>query len=258
MFMRVFCFSRDVKGDYIMAVLESEKLRERCLYCNGRAMSICNVIDLADLPALVGESEELHFSAGERFIHEGMPAVDFYVIASGMVKIFNILADGRRQIISFARSGDFLGLAAEETYEFAVEAVQDVKLCRFSHHSIGRLIEKFPQLEKRLRDEARRELMRLQRRLLALGRQTAREKVASFLLDHVHLSCGGCKDRKEPVAVFLPMTRYDIADYLGLTIETVSRMMRNFEREKLIEITTINYIKLINEDRLNAIEKGAH
>lgn len=242
-----------------MAVQEKQNLRERCLYCSGRATSICNVIALDDLSELVAESEDMRLSSGTRFMMDGAPAVDFYVVAAGMVKIFNILEDGRRQVISFAGVGDFIGLAAEETYEFSAEAVQDVKLCRFSHHSIGRLIEKFPQLEKRLREEARHELTRLQKHLLTLGRQTAREKLSSFLLDFVERACraggcGECKAKESPVKIFLPMTRYDIADYLGLTIETVSRVMRNFEREHLIEINSIHYVKILDVGKLQDVK----
>ncbi|MXV45203.1 helix-turn-helix domain-containing protein [Saccharibacter sp. 17.LH.SD] len=203
----------------------------------------------------------MHIPSGRAFIEEGTPAHDFYVLTDGRVKLFNLLPDGRRQIAGFARRGDFLGLAAAKNYAFSAEALGDVMLCRFSHSSIERLTERFPRLQQRLRDEASRELIQMQRRLVLLGRKTARERLATFLVEQsCSMLCRKGRDQLTvpdgPVLVNLAMPRTDIADYLGLTIETVSRTFGLFKKERLITVRGITGITLLEPYRLVDIAEG--
>lgn len=168
---------------------------------------------------------------GRSFIEEGAPAHDFFVVTGGRVKLFTLLPDGRRQITGFAEGGDFLGLAASTSYAFGAEALGSATLCRFPHAGMQRLTERFPSLEHRLREEASRELALMQARMTLLGRKTARERVATFLIERcTHLDR---PDSARPVELDLPMPRTDIADYLGLTIETVSRILSAFKKRNL-------------------------
>ncbi len=233
-------------------------VKERCEHCSGRSLSICNAIDDEDLPALVAESSRISVPSGRSFIEEGAPAHDFYVLTSGRAKLFNLMPDGRRQIVGFAELGDFLGLAASETYAFTAEALGDATLCRFPHSSIDRLIERFPRLRCRLQEEASSELVSLQARLMLLGRKTAKERLASFLVEQARPCCrvGGEAGAERPLTLSLPMSRTDIADYLGLTIETVSRTFGHFKKEGLITVKGASSVTLLSFKELSNIANG--
>lgn len=232
---------------------------ERCADCPGRTLSICNVIDDDELPSLIAESTRVKVMKGHNFIEEGTPAHEFYVLTEGCIKLFNLLPDGRRQIAGFAECGDFIGLTAVEHYAFNAEALNDVTLCRFSHSSIQRLTQRFPHLHQRLQDEASRELIKLQRRLVLLGRKTARERMATFLIEQCRSACcsiSSFKGKGNPISIKLLMSRTDIADYLGLTIETVSRTLGIFKKEKLLILRGVTIITLLAPHRLLKIAEG--
>jgi CRP/FNR family transcriptional regulator len=170
---------------------------------------------------------------GQTFIGEGEPANSFFNITAGSAKLYKLLADGRRQITGFVSVGQFLGLAVSATYAFSAEAMEPVRLCRFTRSRLHHLLVDFPALERRLLQFASNELVAAQEQMLLLGRKTARERVASFLLSQS--KCGApCGRYRVPLQ--LPMTRSDIADYLGLTIETISRTLTRFRNERLIDM----------------------
>lgn len=236
-----------------------DAVRERCGRCSGRSVSICNVIDDEDLPALVAESSRVTVPAGRCFIREGAPAHDFYVLAGGRAKLFSLMPDGRRQVMGFAELGDFLGLASSDTYAFTAEALGDVTLCRFPHSSIDRLVERFPRLRGRLQQEASSELVKMQARLMLLGRKTARERLASFLVEQAspcRLHGQELRDGHAPLTLPLPMSRTDIADYLGLTIETVSRTFGLFRKEGLITVQGASSVTLLAPGTLSDMANG--
>lgn len=254
-------------------MLESSGLsRGECGVCYGRSRSICNAIDERDLPTLLAESSRLHLPSGRIFIEESEPARAFYVIAEGQAKLFNLLPDGRRQITGFAMTGDFLGLAAVDHYAFSAESLGEIRLCRFAYENMERLIERFPQLQKRLRKEASRELVKMQGRLILLGRKSARERLASFFMEQVQsaqispgASCcpmtvgehaTGEEIAASGVVLYLPMSRTDIADYLGLTIETVSRTLKIFKEENLISVEDVKSVTVLNSARMAYIAEG--
>jgi len=195
-------------------------------------------------------SHRLAVAAGRTFIQEGETASDFFIVTSGHVKLFTLMPDGRRQITGFAQTGDFLGLASGATYAFSAEALGALSLCRFSRSGLTLLRREFPELENRLMEEASRELVQAQKRMLLLGRKTARERLASFLLEQHHLLPA------REITLRLPMSRTGIADYLGLTIETVSRTLNALQREKLITITQVTQIVLLNLPALENLARG--
>ncbi|GBR51736.1 cAMP-binding transcriptional regulator [Neokomagataea thailandica NBRC 106555] len=234
-----------------------EDPEDRCLHCAGRQYSICDVINENDLGILARESSRMTVPAGRGFIEEGETARDFFVVTEGTIRLFTLLPDGRRQVTGFAERGSFLGLAAEMSYAFGAEALTSTQLCRFPHAAMERLTARFPHLEHRLRIEASRELARSHARMTLLGRKTAQERLASFLVERV-----GChprvsaQDSSTGKTLTLPMPRSDIADYLGLTIETVSRVFSHFKREGLINIHSITQIDVLKPDRLLRISEG--
>lgn len=214
-------------------VIGSVNGAETCATCGARPYSVCNAFDTDNLDRLAAAAVRGRAEPGQTFFAEGDPADSFFNVTAGTVRLFKSLPDGRRQIIGFASRGHFLGLAVANSFAFTAEAVEPVTYCRFSRTRLRGLLDDFPALERRLLEIATNELVAAQVQMLLLGRKTARERVASFLLSRAkdHSPCEG------PLArIHLPMTRSDIADYLGLTIETVSRTMTKLKEEGVIAI----------------------
>jgi CRP/FNR family transcriptional regulator len=149
------------------------------------------------------------------------------------MRLYKLLPDGRRQIVGFALPGDFLGMTVSARHSFSADAIGPVAICRFSKAAFARFIEDKPHLLRRINELAVRELSQAQDHMVLLGRRSAEEKVATFLLgwrDRLARAAGPAK------TVPLPMSRQDIADFLGLTIETVSRTFTKLERDGVIDI----------------------
>ncbi len=175
-------------------------------------------------------------NAGETLFYEGDPAQHVFTITEGTLKLYKLLSDGRRQITGFLLPGDFLGLASSASYVSSAEAVTPLTICRFPRRQFMQLLEELPQLEKELLARASSELAEAQDRMLLLGRKTARERLASFLLR--------LADRRRPCApetIALSMSRADIADYLGLTIETVSRTFTSLKTDGIIGLADTHH-----------------
>jgi CRP/FNR family transcriptional regulator len=239
-------------------IIDTTRPADQCIHCGARNFSVCNVIPAMDLDRLAATATSMNVDAGRSFIREGDPAEHFFNVTSGCAKLFKLLPDGRRQITGFAGIGTFLGLAVSATYAFSAEALEPMKVCRFSRTRLRALLDDFPAMEKRLLEVASNELVAAQEQMLLLGRKTARERLASFLIARAALpsSCLACEP--EPAgAITLPMTRADIADYLGLTIETVSRSLTRFKSEGLIEIPAAGEITIRNRAALAGMATGA-
>jgi CRP/FNR family transcriptional regulator len=226
---------------------------EPCMHCDARPFSVCNAIAEADLHRLSAAAIVTEIAAGSTFIEEAEPAHSFFNITRGTAKLFKLLPDGRRQITGFAGVGHFLGLAVSDIYAFSAEAIEPVRLCRFPRGRLRNLLDDFPAMEKRLLEVATNELVAAQEQMLLLGRKTARERLASFLV--MQSRQGG--DCHHPRMRFpLPMTRSDIADYLGLTIETISRTLTRFRSEGLIEIPGQSEVLILNRRALEKLAGG--
>ena len=214
-------------------------------------------METKDLERLASVAVQISINPGRTFIDEGDPAEHFYNVTSGTAKLFKLLPDGRRQITGFAGTGHFLGLAVSSSYAFSAEAVDPMGICRFSRSKLRVLLDDFPAVEKRLLEVASNELVAAQEQMLLLGRKTARERLASFLIDRATLPVR-CLGHRPGVAetVLLPMTRSDIADYLGLTIETVSRTLTKLKGEGLIDIPSSAEVVIRRHNMLESIATG--
>jgi CRP/FNR family transcriptional regulator, anaerobic regulatory protein len=226
---------------------------EPCGHCDARPYSVCNAIPNADLARLAAAAVVTDVPAGTTFIEEAEPAHSFFNITRGTARLFKLLPDGRRQITGFAGVGHFLGLAVSDTYAFSAEAIEPVRFCRFPRTRLRLLLDDFPAMEKRLLEVAANELVAAQEQMLLLGRKTARERMASFLAMQ---SSQGVSCRQPRMRFPLPMTRSDIADYLGLTIETVSRTLTRFRSEGLIEIPCQSEVVILNRRALESLAGG--
>jgi len=190
-----------------------------------------------------------HFSRGAEIYSEGEQARYLYRVISGTVRACNLLVDGRRQVTEFFFAGDSFGFGAVGEQLASAQAVSDVVVMRYPFAALQRLSETDPYISRRLHEIALRSLARARSHML-LARKTAHERVASFLLEISDRT--GCGSH-----IVLPMTRHDIADYLGLTTETVSRTISAMSRSGMIRLLASSHqIDLIDHQALEAARAG--
>jgi len=188
---------------------------------------------------------QMRFDPNEEIFGEGEPAEYVYKVTKGAVRTYKILCDGRRQIGGFYLPGDIFGLEVGKEHQFSAEAINDVTVLVMKHSLIVSLAERDCDTARELWSFTGRELNRVQEHLLLLVK-TAQQRVASFLLEmSARLATTD--------AIELPMSRQDIADYLGLTIETVSRTMTQLVSEQAIGLPSSRRIVLRNSGALRQL-----
>ena len=188
----------------------------------------------------------LHFAQDREIYGEGDEAETFFKIVSGVVRTCKFLSDGRRQIDAFNVEGDIFGLEAGDEHRRSAEAVSDCTVISYRRRGVERLAANNDALSRQLLSYAMHNMARAQDHALLLGRKRAVEKVVAFLMEWADRS-----SRTGTIA--LAMTRQDIADYLGLTIETVSRTLSQLERDAMIELCTARQIHFKNPVALRAL-----
>jgi CRP/FNR family transcriptional regulator, nitrogen fixation regulation protein len=199
--------------------------------------------ELDALVALERIGTRRSFARNEEIYAEGEPSDCWYKVIAGTVRICKLLADGRRHIAEFCFAGDCFGLDVADERSFSAEAVGEAIVMRYSRRSTERLLDDNQKLARRLCDMTLRDLAHAQTRTLRLGQMTALERVANFLLE--------LSERRDTRRVLdVPMSRNDIADYLGLTIETVCRVLSAFKRAGTIAIPNPHRIELSDRDAL--------
>jgi CRP/FNR family transcriptional regulator len=222
-----------------------------CRSCSVRTVSFCSAIPNHDLSILARSRHQVQFSRRETIVREGDPMLSFFNITSGVVKLYRSLPDGRTQIIGFRYPGEFFAISAMPRHTSTAEAVTSVEVCRFPKSRLKRLMNSFPQLQTQLLQMSYRYLAQSEDQIFLLGRKTAREKVASFLLRYSRDSNQNQIGKGRYVN--LPMTRTEVADFLGLTTETVSRVLANLVRENIISVGLSRSVSLIDVDSLSKI-----
>jgi len=199
---------------------------------------------LSTLQRQLGERKK--FDKDTEIYAEGSRSKWWYQVISGSVRLVTLLADGRRHIGNFCLEGDCFGFELGGSRIFAAEAIEDCIVYRYPRQSIGRLIAEFPHVAQQLWNITLRDLAHAQAQTAILGRMTAPMRLASFLLD-LSMRNGFA------TLLDLRMPRADVADYLGLTVETVCRVLSRFAELKLIAIPNVNQIELIDMHALETI-----
>jgi CRP/FNR family transcriptional regulator, nitrogen fixation regulation protein len=188
----------------------------------------------------------MSFGRNMEIYAEGEPSGHVYKVVSGVVRVSKLLPDGRRQISAFHLPGDMFGFEANELHHASAEAVGPVKVIAFKWQS---LLAAGPQSSSRVRELLKLAMISLrhnEKHLLLLGRKNALERLAAFLLEMAARA-------GTPKTLDLPMPRHDIADYLGLTLETVSRMFAEFKALGLIKLDSARRVRLLDCAQLEAI-----
>jgi CRP-like cAMP-binding protein len=177
---------------------------------------------------------------------EGEPAEYLYKVVSGSVRLCKLLHDRRRQVIGFHMAGEVFGLESDEEHHFSAEAVNDTVVLVVKRSAITARAARDADIARQLWAMTARELQRVHDHMLVLGCMSAKQRLATFLLQMALQSSGGNE-------IELPMSRQDIADYLGLTIETVSRTMTQLENEAAIGMASSRRIVLRNRAALTTL-----
>jgi CRP-like cAMP-binding protein len=200
---------------------------------------------LAALAPLHNAGTHVTVKRGAEIVAEGGPADYCYKLVSGSVRLVKLVADGRRQVCEFLVAGDFIGLTADADHYFTAEATADSVLMRFPRRQVEGLISTTPALAQYVHKLTTTGLQRAYERMVLICHKSAQERIAWFLLEMGKRSAGTDSFQ-------LPMTRADIADYLGLVIETVSRVLTQFKVSGVITIRNINRITLLDRTALEA------
>ncbi|WP_162914222.1 helix-turn-helix domain-containing protein [Taklimakanibacter lacteus] len=187
--------------------------------------------------------------AGQHLFHQGDSDRNIYKIESGLVRLYRVLSDGRRQIISLRFAGDILGFESAAMRDCSAEAVTSVRLRSLDQTSAYRRLRDEPALAPELVSLLSQELENARGQIAVLNRRSAIEKLSAFILE-LHRRQG------ESDSVEIPLSRSDIADFLGLTIETVSRNLTKLRTRRIIQLPQIHRLLILDLDGLEALAAG--
>ena len=227
----------------------------RCETCAVRHRSLCGALEPKEIERLNQISRRSMIPAGRVIVSEGDPAAYVANIVSGTVKLTRSLEDGRRQIVGLQFPSDFLGRPFRTHWSVQAEAVTAVELCQFDRKQFEQLITDYPTLEQRLLARVLDELDRIREWLFIVGRKTAAERVASLLMmiadRDKDAACS--HSTKGDMEFELPISRAEMADCLGLTIETVSRQMSQLTSQGLIDLRNSRAVHIPDPQKLRRI-----
>lgn len=230
-----------------------------CAACAIREQTVCAALTQRGLGRLSAIVTRVGFAPGQAVFFEGQAVEHVFNVVEGIVRLTRLLPNGRRQVTGFVHPGNFLGIACRDTYGHTAEAVTRLTLCRFVRSRLQAFLQEHPEMERRVLAMASGELWVAQSQMLLLGRKTARERLATFLLSWAEAwgraPQGPWADSSERV-IALPMPRIDIADHLGLTRETVSRVLTALVMDGTIDIPEPALIVLRRPDRLAKFAEG--
>jgi CRP/FNR family transcriptional regulator, anaerobic regulatory protein len=224
-----------------------------CRSCEARHKGICGALTPKQLLALSKGTSKHHIPADRQISAEGGEPNAFSNIMSGVVKLSKLLPDGRQQIVALQFAPDLVGRPFDAQNKTSVDAATDVRLCSFPVKILEDLITESPDLEHKLHQQNLRELDEARDLLLALGRKSAAERVASFIY---FIACHIDPEASigHATLVFqIPLKRSDIADFLGLTLETVSRQMTKLRQAGIISIIDRRSIAITNLEKLQRL-----
>ena len=222
-------------------VEKTQKFSEftRCNDCRIRSYSFCRCLLEGQLKEFSKVSCERTYNDKQNIFLQQDEATSLYNITKGNVKIYQLLDDGRIQIIGFLYPGDFFGSYKNGKYNYSADSIGDVRTCVFEQKKLDDYLERNVTLAKELLNQTSHELTLAQDRMSVLGKLDAIERLSKFILNisHQRKRIGW---QNNPISI--PMTRQDIADYLGLTIETVSREITKLKSTNIIKVISSKQI----------------
>ncbi|SHI63478.1 transcriptional regulator FnrL [Wenxinia saemankumensis] len=228
-----------------------------CAACPIRHRAVCAECDARELALLAEIKSYRTFPAGAPLAAAGESLDHFSSIVAGCATMSRTLEDGRRQTVGLLMPSDYIGRPGRATSPFDVEALSEVTVCRFERRAFEKLVRELPHIASRLLTMTLDELDAARDWAVVLGRMTAREKIAAFLVSLARRQAV-IEERDGPVgavALHLPLSREAMADHLGLTIETTSRQITALRKDGLIEVPGKREIVIPDFEAL-ALETG--
>ncbi len=205
-----------------------------CTKCLARNSPLCSVFQDHEIHALYDKAHKLKVETGSYLIHEEDPTTHVYNISSGALALERLASNGAKQIMAFLYAGNFIGIVSGTSYTVSCRALSGATACQWNVKELEGLYRQFPKLEERVHEIASRVVEATMDQLFVLGRKTTVEKLAWFLL-FIEAKQGAVEDVSG--GFVMPMTRIDIADYLGLVVETVSRGFSQLKKRDLIKLS---------------------
>lgn len=222
-----------------------------CHECAVRDRSLCSSLAPDQLRRLNGISRRQRVARGTTWIWAGDEQLVCANVISGVMKLTASTADGREQIVGMIYPADFIGCPYPGEVPFGITAMTDAELCVFPRAPFQQMLEDHIMLERMLSQRTLSALEEARHRMLMLARRSAGEKVAAFLLDMADRMTPACRPgTPKPSGFALPLSRSEIADVLGLTIETVSRQFSKLKAEGLIELPGDRLVSIPDPRRL--------
>ncbi|WP_338466286.1 Crp/Fnr family transcriptional regulator [Novosphingobium sp. ZN18A2] len=222
-----------------------------CETCVVRNRAICSALDTQEINTLNQLGRRRAVSAGEPLIWEDDDSLLVANVIEGVLKLTTSTEDGREQIVGVAYPSDFIGRPFGQTTKASVVALTDARVCVFARSDFDRFAKDHPELEHKLLERTLAELDRTRSWMMLLGRKTAAEKIATFLLEMSdRLAEPGCIPLGPRRRFTLPFSRQQVADVLGLTIETVSRQFTRLKNEGVIDLPSRRDVEILNHGAL--------
>lgn len=225
-----------------------------CMQCLVRNRAICSSLDSVELDALNQIGRKQTIKRGQVLIWEGDESLLVANVIEGVLKLSTATADGREQIVGVVYPSDFIGRPFGQNSQYTVTALTDARVCTFTRTAFDGFARKHPDLEHKLLERTLTELDRARAWMLLLGRKSAGERVSSLLLEMsrrlADFSCTGSADGLERFE--LPVDRQQMADLLGLTIETVSRQITRLRSANVIDTPDRRSVVILNRRALMA------
>jgi len=215
-----------------------------CTSCPIRHRAVCARCDTDELSVLDGMKSYRSFAAGETILWRGEPFAFVASVVTGVASLSKTLEDGRTQMVGLLLPSDFIGRPGRHEAAFDVIATTDVMLCCFDRAPFETLVDETPHIAHRLMELALDELDAARDWMLLLGRKTAREKIATFI--ELLARRSNTDDPGRISAMPLPLTRDQIANYLGLTLETVSRQFSALKKEGVIDFSDRRTLSILD------------
>ena len=223
-----------------------------CQSCEARHGGICGALSPHELVELNKHTKRIKVRAGTELLAEEQPITSYSNVISGVVKLSKLLEDGRQQIVGLQFPPDLLGRPFRELSNVTAEAATDAELCTFTRAALEQAVSGSHAMTVRLHEQSLRELDEAREWMLTLGRKTAYEKVASFLGLIVSAHDASKAEAEREPSIQLPLSRGEMADFLGLTIETVSRQMSALRKHEIIEFANAHMVRIKDRVALNA------
>ncbi len=227
---------------------------DSCQSCVIRNRAICASLNAGELEALNRIGRRVNVQRGQTLMWEGDESALVANVIDGVLKLSTSTADGREQIVGMVYPSDFIGRPFGTTTQHSVTALSDARVCLFSRAAFDDFAREHPRLEHKLLERTLGELDRARDRMLLLGRKSAGERVATFLLEMAQrLAASTCSASGEAVERFdLPLSRQQMADLLGLTIETVSRQLTRLRQAGIIDLPDRRAVVILDHGAMEA------